>query len=173
MAARADALAGLRPRQSPCSAVGDSSPAARRRPARLGGPHRAAGRQPNTLKRPLPLGDTLSPNPPCKQGRLQAEGAALHFGPDTWGMCRYLSGHLGDVAQSVRIAVARKLGPASPPAALPAGDRRFAAEIRTDNATSPKCQRVGKPSSGRGRLASGADTVRGVAPSAWLERYRP
>ncbi|MEI2996273.1 MAG: DmsC/YnfH family molybdoenzyme membrane anchor subunit [Senegalimassilia anaerobia] len=65
-------------------------PAAARRPVLPGGPHRVAGRQPNTLKRPLPLGDTLSPNPPCKQGRLQAKGAALRLG----------SGHLGDVALS-------------------------------------------------------------------------
>ena len=42
-------------------------------------------------ERPLPLGDTLSPNPPCKQGRLQAEGAALRSGAGAWPSARALA----------------------------------------------------------------------------------
>ena len=59
-------------------AAGDPLPGGGAEAGPPGGSHRVFGRQPNTLKRPFRLRHPFL-KPPCKQGRLQAEGAALRL----------------------------------------------------------------------------------------------
>ena len=80
---RADSFALVSARQPPRPAAGDSLPGGGAEAGPPRRPHRVAGRQLNTLKRPLPLGDTLSPNPLANRDVSKRKGPPCVLGPDT------------------------------------------------------------------------------------------